>query len=298
MEEGQKTKDETFDRIYKHVPSAQREQLIESRSTQTCKKIIVDNHTWEYFVSGSEERTLLVLPGGTRRPFLIFRLIMELEKKFRVLSLTYPRLSKMELLVEGIATILEKEGVHRADMLGISFGGFIAQCFLHRYPERVSSLILGNTGTTSKEKDFTRVLKIKLFILSILPSFLVRFLTNRISNTAITTQEGEKELYKALLREAFHLRLVDKKDVLCHFRGLIDFFENYSFTADDFIDWKGRILIIRSDNDKRVERKSAEALERVYPQASIHTFCGAGHTANISRTSEYVSLLENFLMSK
>ncbi len=295
MKEGQKIKDKTFERIYKHVSSDQREQVVEFRRTHRCKTFTVDDHPWEYTVSGSGERTVLLLPGGTRRPFLLFNLVRELEKMYRVLSLTFPRLSEMEPLVEGIASVIENEGIHRADILGISFGGFVAQCFVHKYPEKVSSLILGNTGTTTKENDFIRILKIKFFILSILPSWLVRFLTNKISNNAITTPEAEKELYKALLKEAFHLRLVDKEDVLCHFKGLIDFFENYSFTAQDLINWKGRILIIGSDNDRRVEHESKEALKSVYLQAKIHTFCDAGHTANISRTNEYVSLLQDFL---
>jgi pimeloyl-ACP methyl ester carboxylesterase len=51
----------------------------------------------------------------------------------------------MEMMVGDLAGLLEAIGINAAHIFGVSMGGMIAQHFALRYPERVSSLILGCT---------------------------------------------------------------------------------------------------------------------------------------------------------
>jgi len=44
----------------------QMEHLIKFRTNHPCKYIDVGNVNWEYIVSGSGTKTLLLLPGGLR----------------------------------------------------------------------------------------------------------------------------------------------------------------------------------------------------------------------------------------
>ncbi len=56
----------------------------------------------------------------------------------------------MAALLEGIAAILEAEGVQKVHVVGPSFGGWVAQCFVRRFPEKVATLILSDTGLPRK----------------------------------------------------------------------------------------------------------------------------------------------------
>lgn len=52
----------------------------------------------------------------------------------------------MEMMTADLAGLLEVIGINTAHIFGVSMGGMIAQHFVLRYPERVSSLILGCTS--------------------------------------------------------------------------------------------------------------------------------------------------------
>jgi len=52
----------------------------------------------------------------------------------------------MEMMAGDLAGLLEAIGINAAHIFGVSMGGMIAQHFALRYPERVSSLILGCTS--------------------------------------------------------------------------------------------------------------------------------------------------------
>src|SRR5207244_4616456 len=52
----------------------------------------------------------------------------------------------MEAIADEAASLLDRLHVPRADVLGVSMGGVIAQLLYHRHPERVRSLILVDTN--------------------------------------------------------------------------------------------------------------------------------------------------------
>ncbi len=52
----------------------------------------------------------------------------------------------LEIFAEDIKCVLDDAKIKKANMLGLSMGGFIAQRFYSLYPEMISSLILGCTG--------------------------------------------------------------------------------------------------------------------------------------------------------
>lgn len=55
------------------------------------------------------------------------------------------------------------------------------------------------------------------------------------------------------------------------------------------------VMIIESDNDPLVELTLREQLKATYPDATVHTFSGAGHFPYLNRAREYTRLLVDFL---
>jgi pimeloyl-ACP methyl ester carboxylesterase len=290
---------DTFEQIFRNVPQDQKEQLKRFRSTHPYKRLAVAGGHWEYQASGTGEETLLLLPGGLRVGETLFQHSMAFENGYRVIVPTYPPVTTMAQLVDGIAAILEAEQIHKAHVLGISFGGLIAQSFVRRYPGLVDRLILSNTAPPDKvyANAYTHKLKMLLQALSALPFALVLFVYKRWLLKTLAAPSTEREFWRAYLNEllSFH---TTKADLVSEARSMLDYAENYHFTRDDLKNWRGRILVLESDTDETIGASLREALKALYPQAQVHTFRNAGHTTYLSQREEYVSLVENFLRGR
>jgi pimeloyl-ACP methyl ester carboxylesterase len=89
--------------------------------------------------------TLVMLPG-TLGTAAIFKEPMErLGTRVRMLSLTYPLIDDIGRLADSLAALMDQLGITKASIVGSSLGGFLAQHFAARHPQRVEQLILGNT---------------------------------------------------------------------------------------------------------------------------------------------------------
>ena len=115
--------------------------------------VLLDGTRMDYIRFGSGKKTLLILPGlgdglrtvkGTALPMaLLYRLFA---KDFTVYAF-----SRREELPDGfttrdmardVKTAMDKLGIERADVLGVSMGGMIAQHLAADFPEKVGKLVL------------------------------------------------------------------------------------------------------------------------------------------------------------
>ncbi len=283
-----------FDTIYKDVSQAQKERLLQFRSTHPYKHLNVEGIGWDYIACGQGAETLVLLTGGSRFADTAFQFILEFEPEYRIISPSYPSVSTMAPLIGGIAAILETEGVQKAHVIGASFGGWVAQCFVRRYPDKVETLVLNDTGFPRKGRAIAG--KISLPLLSILPSRLVLSIIKRQFLGAITAPENERAFWLAYLNEVISRNT--KEDILRLWRCAIDLHQNYRFTRNDLVLWPGRVLILESDDDPAISAPVREALKALYPRAQVYTFHKAGHTPILSKREEYMAVVKNFWKEK
>ena len=115
--------------------------------------LMLENGRMDYIRFGSGERVLIMLPGlgdglrtvkGTALPMAL--LYRKFARRYTVYAF-----SRREPLPEGCTTrdmatdqaaAMEALGIRRADILGVSMGGMIAQWLAIDHPERVGKLIL------------------------------------------------------------------------------------------------------------------------------------------------------------
>lgn len=282
----------TFDRRYVNVPYTDKDQLSRFRAAHPVKHAAVAGADWEYIVCGRGTETLLILPGLLGIGEMSFNHILAFESEHRVIAPTYPfAATTMPQLLEGIAGILDVEAIDRAHILGGSYGGMLAQCFVRRHPDKVSRLILSHTGGPNPE----RAKKNKRFmsVLRWLPTGVLRVMLRLATRQSLQDAPAQRAFWEAYSDEM--IARLTKSDLIARYQIAVDFDARSGFTPSDLQGWPGRILILEGDNDPIAEAPEREALKVFHPQAQVYTFHGTGHIASIAKLDEYVSVIKRFL---
>jgi len=293
---------DVYTKFYRKVPQDQVERLKRFRSEHPYKHLTVDGATWEYISCGQGKEALLLLTGGTGIGEAMGFVFAPLEAKYQMVSPTYPPVTTMGELADGIVRILETEGIDRINILGQSFGGILAQVIIHKYPDKVSKLILSHTTTTSPPVDQTikfkslKKIEKKEKVLSFLPFGIFSLIAKWKISKLISTDMEEKEFWDAYFHEM--LSNMNKEALASLSKCMIDFGQNYIFSRDDLENWPGKILILESDDDLFFNPSERKALKELYPQARVHTFHGTGHLTLIVNREEFLSIIRNFLQEK
>lgn len=114
-----------------------------------------------YETQGAGE-PLVLIPGFASGAWTWFRQIEELSKDFQIITFDPRGIGQskaadedlqnlsMNDFVEDVARILDALKIEKANVLGASFGGFVAQEFALKFPERVEKLVLACTTAGGK----------------------------------------------------------------------------------------------------------------------------------------------------
>jgi pimeloyl-ACP methyl ester carboxylesterase len=278
--------------FYKNVSKEQLSQLTGFRAKHTPEQLDVAGLEWNYITSGKGAETLVLLPGGLGAGEAWFKPILALEGEWRIIAPTYPLAQTIDQLVTGVNAILEHERIAHVHILGTSLGGFVAQAFVRKYPERVNELILANTTVPSLE--FAKAVQRRTKILAFFPTGLIRRGSRkRIGAYLVAVPEDERAFWEAYFDELLALHW-DKARLASQNACIVDFGFNYHFMPNDMKDWNGKILVLESSDDAWSKEQQA-ALRAAYPTALVHTFQHAGHLSALTRREEYLEVVREFL---
>ncbi len=111
----------------------------------------IDGRKWGVIKAGISGPALLLIPGTLGRADIFWQQIEGLATRAQVLSVTYPATHDLAEWAEDIAHILDRESVERTTILGSSLGGYLAQYFAAKYPERIDGLIAANTLSSAED---------------------------------------------------------------------------------------------------------------------------------------------------
>ena len=117
---------------------------------------LVNNHAQHYVAAGAENKPALVFSNSLGTDLRIwdgvadrlgdhFRMIRYDKRGHGLSEATEPPYSTSDL-AQDIVGLLDLLDVSRAVVCGVSVGGVIAQALALKYPERVSALVLSDTG--------------------------------------------------------------------------------------------------------------------------------------------------------
>lgn len=184
--------------------------------------------------------------------------------------------------------VLDAAGEARAHVYGVSMGGGIAAEFAMRYPDRVSSLVLGctmmKTTQTPGPRGFAR-------LIYHLPQGLVRaVMRSRVSTAAYGSAAPAATVAKdieMLARDRFTMRGV---------RVQAEAIAKYATTREAIGRLAMPTLVLHGDEDRAVDVKHGRELAAAIPHSRVAIFEAAGHNylvaANEASTAEVMAFFE------
>jgi pimeloyl-ACP methyl ester carboxylesterase len=166
-------------------------------------------------------------------------------------------------------------------VVGHSLGAALAQCLARAQPERVRGLALANFGlfTPLRARLLARTLRLVIGLPEAVRARLVAGQVRRLvpdgpGRTFWASYLGETELAQA-------------KALGDQFRLLGDLLRQPPFGREELARWKGKVLLLESEEDSAFEPEEQMALRALHPQATVHVFGGANHLSWVEQPDAF-----------
>ena len=244
---------------------------------------------------------LILIPGFASGAWSWFRQIESLSKDFQVITFDPRGIGRskssdedlqnisMKTFVEDVLQTLDELKIEKANVLGASFGGFVAQEFALKFPARLSKLILACTsfGGINHVKSDIEILrsfspdptlplgeKIRRFIR---PAFTDEFNKSHAGEIEKVCRMREQNtvsdaVYLAQLQVAFRLDTESKLGEI-----------------------KNETLVISGDKDKVVPMRNSLNLARKISNAKLEIIKNGSHLFFVENAAEFNQAVKEFL---
>jgi pimeloyl-ACP methyl ester carboxylesterase len=290
----------SFDKIYKNAPQRSVDELLAFRSTHPVKQRSIDGMEWNYILSGNGSETIVIMGGPLSTPEMHYRSILNLEKDYRVLSLSYSVFDRVDNFIDGLAKLLDLEGIERFHLRGTSLGAGICHVLIRRqsigeiYPlkDRVDKMILSTFGLYSSKK--ISQLKILTWLFQVLPYWLTsKYIIFTMSVWLKGIDQFDPSFHIAHTKDIISYQN-NKQTLISHYQMVIDLFKNPDYNLEQEIDGSA-VLIIETQDEKSLDFSEQAAFRETYSNAHIHYFESGGHLREITHQDDYPELVREFL---
>jgi pimeloyl-ACP methyl ester carboxylesterase len=252
-----------------------------------------------YYETSGDGEALVLVPGFASGSWSWYKQVEDLSRYFRVVtfdprgvanSVIAPDVPvSISLIADDVVNLLDALKIERAHIMGVSFGGFVAQEFAIRFPQRLGKLILACTSFGGSRH--------------VLPSqdVLAAFASTRGLNS--------KERIRQYLTTAFLPDFVrantGEVDRFCGLREKNAVPENVylqqleSATAFDLYSDVSNIaaetLVISGDKDSVVPFQNSVNLAAEIPNARLEIIEDAGHMVFVEKAVKFNEIVRAFL---
>jgi maspardin len=277
---------QSFADLSSSVPENQR--LLYQGFTNQFKahRMLINGAGWEYIVAGPDAETILFLHGMAGAYDIWWQQIIALRQDFRIISVTYPPVDNLEELSQGVLQIMDSQNVQRANIVGTSLGGYLAQYLVAAHPERITRVVFSNTCPPNNLiRENYAVVGVAL---PFLPEWAIMQTLRSSMEDIVFPAAGGDEFTRAYLLSIVSGRMT-KAQVVARYQVVIE-----PFTPVDPLDQGIAVMIIESDNDPLISEELREQLKETYPLSFKHTFENAGHFPYLNYPEDYTNLLLRF----
>lgn len=246
--------------------------------------------------------SLILIPGFASGAWTWFRQVEELTKDFRVITFDPRGIGKsktadedlqnlsMQTFVEDVSAILDELEIEKANVLGASFGGFVAQEFALKFPERIDKLILACTTAGGKNHVKPDI--------EILRSFS--------PDPTLPLGEKIRRFIRPAFTNEFNLKNADEVEKVCQLREqnvVSDAVYMAQLQVAFSLDTESRLgeidcetLVIIGDKDSVVPPKNSLNLAKKIPNAKLEIIENGSHLFFIENAGEFNEIVSQFVL--
>jgi len=252
-----------------------------------------------YYEVRGEGEPLVLIPGLAAGAWIWFKQVGALSAHFRVITFDPRGIGQsgssespadMRLLADDVELLLRGLGIARAHMLGVSFGGFVAQKFALAYPDMTRTLTLcctsfgGPNHVAPSTETLTAVAStdglntVERVRRILMPAFSPDFRRDHHSTEVEQTVKlrvanpVSEETYRAQLMSAIGFNAEPRLSAI-----------------------KSPTLVISGDADAIVPAQNSRNLAAKIPGAKLALIEGGSHLFFIERPTEFNSIVTEFL---
>jgi poly(3-hydroxyalkanoate) depolymerase len=194
---------------------------------------------------------------------------------------------RMPGLARTMERMLDALGYERVDVLGVSFGGVLAQQLAHQYPARVRRLVLAATGPGLGGVPGS-------------PRVLLRMVTPRRYRQPDYFRQIAGELYGGAARRDPDATLHGSLARFAHPPSGAGYLAQlYAIAGWTSLPWLHRLaaptLVLHGDDDPIVPLVNGRLLARLIPAATLRVVPGGGHLFLLDRPAELAAVVTSFL---
>ena len=266
-----------------------------TRSQDKTRNIIVDGQPLRIAIrSGDGTRTPLLLMNGIGINLEVFQPFVDaLDPAIEVIRFDVPGTGgspaptipyRFSALARLVAQMLKQLGYQQVDVLGVSWGGGLAQQFAYHFPERCRRLILVSTGTGALMVPGN-------------PSALVKIVTPRRYKDPARMAQIAGEIYGGKVRKQPELarKFAETANAGSRLGYLYQLLGPAGWTS---VPWLHRIrqptLILHGDEDPLVPLANAKIMHRLIPHSKLYIFHD-GHLGLGTSAQELAQVIDQFL---
>lgn len=247
---------------------------------------------------------LVLIPGFASGAWIWFEQIEELSRYSQVIIFD-PRgvshskfeenetpLVSIQLIAEDICQILDELGIEKADVLGTSFGGFVAQEFALNHPNRLNKLILVCTSFGGQNH--------------VPPSMEV--LMSFASTESLNSSERIRKYIQPAFTDDFWQNNQEMVEKVCRLReeNIVPeavYFQQLqsamTFNKENEVSKiQAETLVITGINDRVVPMQNSVNLSSRIPNSKLEIIKNGSHLFFIEQAKEFNEIVINFVNSK
>lgn len=284
----------TLDRFYGEVSPDLRRRFVGFLGSHDLATAEIDGVRVPYYACGEGAPALLTFCGGHSTPYTLWETIATFETDRRVLAIDVSGFTSVGAFSNGVNTILDREGVDRVVLSGASLGGLLAQIYLKHNPDRADGVILMQTLALKPRSDRP----LSLALVRVLPEALLKWIFRKkiegyFAQAMADPRAAERGRFGlAHFNEVMANHFTRRK--LANLLSLLVEFGRAGFTRADFEGWRGRALIVGSEDDPGFD--DVAWLVDAFPNAESHVFpTGLGHLPQLAHREKFDDLIRDFL---
>ena len=274
-----------------------------------AEKIQADEHTLYFELFGDGTREVVCLLNGLAMQTSAWHgFLPRLRPDYDVLLWDYPGQGQsstvdvpyhLDRIAAYLTQILDRIGVERIHLVGISYGGFVALEFARQFQERLLTLNISGI-LLSHETLFDMYEDLSLRFYAGGPDafdLYTRYMYEKIFGETFVASVGSERLEK--MRRSFYDRYKDRTQALVRLTQAQDrFFAELESRRSEYEAIKTPALILAGENDRVISAKVQSKIASILPDSRFEVIPDTGHVVYIERPDVYFGKLREFFAAR